>query len=80
METNEKRISNNIKSQIYKYGFSMGSLADKMGISRQALSRIINNPFKTNIKKLNIIATNIGCNIDDFFVPIEFTKSERKEL
>lgn len=80
METDEKRISNNIKSQIYRYGFSMGSLANKMGISRQALSRIINNPYRTNIKKLNVIADNIGCNIDDFFVAVEFTKSEGQEL
>ena len=79
METNEKQVSNNIKAQINKYGYKMGDIADRMGVSRQGLSPIINHPFRTNLKRLIRIADAIGCDIDDFFIPLEFTNSDRRK-
>lgn len=68
METNEKQVSNNIKAQIKKRGYLMSDIANKMGISRQSLSNTINHPFRSNLKRLVIIAEAIGCNIDEFFL------------
>lgn len=80
METNENQVSNNIKAQIKKYGLNNNKLADIMGLSRPTISQIVNHPFKANILKLNKLANNIGCNIDDFFVPLHLTNSEKEDL
>ena len=80
METNEKQVSNNIKAQIKKYGLNINKLADIMGVSRPTISQIVNHPFKTNLIKLNRLADSIGCNINDFFVPLHIANSDKEVL
>ena len=80
METNEKQVSNNIKSLIKKYGLNVNKLADIMGVSRPTISQMVNHPFKTNLIKLNNLANNIGCNLNDFFVPLHITNSDKEDL
>lgn len=70
METNEKQVSNNIKALIRKYGLTSYIVAERMNLSRATISSIINKPFKCNVNRLNDVANAIGCNIDEFFMPL----------
>lgn len=70
METNEKQVSNNIKALIKKYGLTSYIVADRMHLSRATISSIINRPFKYDVNRLNDVANAIGCNINEFFMPL----------
>ncbi len=70
METNEKQISNNIKAMLKRYGISREELADKLGITKRTLIKIVNHPNKYSINYLNEVASAIGCNINEFFLPL----------
>lgn len=76
METSEIQVSRNIKSIREKYGLTQEELASKLGISDRTYKQIENTPFNYSINKLNGIAKIIGCNLDEFFLPINITKSE----
>lgn len=76
METNELQITRNIKSCREKYGKTQEDIAKIMNISKQTYLKIENNPTTYSINKLNDVANAIGCNIDDFFLKHDFTKSE----
>ena len=47
-----------------------------MEITKQTYLKIENNPMNYSINKLNDVANAIGCNIDEFFLKNDFTKSE----
>ena len=70
METDEKQVSNNIKALLKRYDISREYLAKKLGITTRTLVRIINRPFKYSLEYLQLVADNIGCNINDFFMPL----------
>ena len=70
METNEKQISNNIKAQLKRHDMSREELSDKLGITKRTLIKIVNHPNKYSIDYLNKVADIIGCNINDFFMPL----------
>lgn len=70
METNEKQISNNIKAMLKRYGISREELAEKLGITTRTLIKVVNHPCKYPINYLNNVADIIGCNINDFFMPL----------
>jgi len=70
METNEKQISNNIKAQLKRHDMSREELSDKLGITKRTLIKIVNHPNKYSIDYLNKVANIIGCNINDFFMPL----------
>lgn len=70
METNEKQVSNNIKAMLKRYGISREELAEKLDISTRTLIKIVNHPFRYNVNYLNEVASVIGCNINDFFMPL----------
>lgn len=70
METNEKQVSNNIKAMLKRYDMSRDELSKRLGISKRTLITIVNQPFKYSINYLNEIANIIGCNINDFFMPL----------
>jgi len=46
-------MNNRIKDVIYEQGYSIKSLADKMGMTRENLSRIISNPSSPTLEKLS---------------------------
>lgn len=77
METNEKQVSNNIKAILKRYDISREELAEKLGITKRTLITIVNHPFRYKINYLNEIASLIGCNVNDFFMPLELTQSEK---
>ena len=70
METNEKQVSNNIKAQLKRHNIIMEDLAKMLGKTRRTIINVVNHPFKYNINYLNEIADAIGCNINDFFMPL----------
>lgn len=76
METNELQISRNIKSCREKRGKTQDDIANIMEITKQTYLKIENNPMNYSINKLNDVANAIGCNIDEFFLKNDFTKSE----
>lgn len=68
METNEKQISRNIKACRNRTGKSQKKIAEELNITKATYSNIENNPLRYSIKKLNAIAKNLHCNIDEFFL------------
>lgn len=70
METNEKRVSNNIKAMLKRYDVTQEELAGRLGITRRTIVNVVNHPFRYNIDYLNSIASAIGCSINDFFLAI----------
>lgn len=70
METNEKRVSNNIKAMLKRYDVTQEDLAGRLGITRRTIVNVVNHPFRYNIDYLNSIASAIGCSINDFFLVI----------
>ena len=68
METNEKRVSNNIKAMLKRYDVTQEDLAGRLGITRRTIVNVVNHPFRYNIDYLNSIASAIGCSINDFFL------------
>lgn len=70
METNEKQVSNNIKGVLKRYDITMEDLAKRLGIARRTVVVIVNNPFSYKLNYLIEVADAIGCNINDFFMPL----------
>ena len=61
-----------IKQAIKESGSSVGELAQKMGVSRQTISRQINGANIT-VETVQKIADAIGCDVTEFFSPAETT-------
>ncbi len=64
-----------IKGVIKAHNYTLIEVATKMGISKGAISQIVNG--SPNIKTLRTIADIIGCKVGDFFVD-EMTDSKEK--
>ena len=73
METNEEQVTRNIKACRTRHNFTQEELAKKMNVTKNTYINIENNPFSYDINKLNEVALAIECNIDEFFMPIQFT-------
>ena len=76
METSEEQVVRNIKAIQKRYGLNDSELALKIGVTERTYKNIKNHPFNYSINRLNEISNAIGCNIDEFFLPLTFTKSE----
>lgn len=70
METDEKQVSNNIKALLKRYDISREYLAKELKITTRTLVKVINHPFKYSLEYLQSVADIIGCNINDFFMPL----------
>lgn len=77
METNEEQVVRNIKAIQKRYGLIDADISSKLNITERTYTNIKNHPFSYSINKLNEIADVIGCNINEFFLPLQFTKSEK---
>lgn len=49
-------------------GKTLQAIGDEMGITRQAVSKMENNPTAMSVKNLMAFADAIGCKASDFFV------------
>lgn len=48
-------------------GMSLQAVGDAMGVSKQAVHQMENNPTGMSVKTLMSLANAIGCNVYDFF-------------
>lgn len=79
METNEMQVIRNIKAARERYGKTQEEVASMINVTSRTYKTIENHPFAHSIDRLNTIAKAIGCNLDEFFLPLQFTESEKAE-
>lgn len=62
---NFAQVGNNIFKMIMQRGMTQQNLADKLGISKQVMSKIIKGNKAINVAELAQIASILGCTTDD---------------
>ena len=62
-----------IKETLKKRGLTQNELADRLGINRVSLSRLLSDKNDMRISTIKKIADAIGCDIAEFFTPEETT-------
>ena len=60
-----------IKDILKQRGLTQNELADRLGINRVSLSRILSNKNDMRISTIKKIADAIGCDVAEFFAPAE---------
>lgn len=60
-----------IKETLKKRGLKQNDLADRLGINRVSLSRLLSDKNDMRISTIKKIADAIGCNVTEFFTPEE---------
>ena len=68
-------ISNNIKSYRVRAGLKQYEVAEKLGVSRVTYNDYEVNPQKLKIETLEKMANIFNCDIADFFIISNVTKS-----
>ena len=58
-----------IKETLKKRGLKQNELADRLGINRVSLSRLLSDKNDMRISTLKKIADAIGCDVAEFFTP-----------
>lgn len=58
-----------IKEVLKKRGLKQNELADRLGINRVSLSRILSDKNDMRISTIQKIADAIGCDLAEFFTP-----------
>jgi transcriptional regulator with XRE-family HTH domain len=67
----ENKIMEAVVREMNKKGISRTTLADKMGVTKSYVSKLLNNGSNVTIKKLLQIGEALGCNVDVSFLPRE---------
>ena len=60
-----------IKETLKKRGLKQNDLADRLGINRVSLSRLLSDKNDMRISTIKKIADAIGCDVTEFFTPEE---------
>lgn len=60
-----------IKETLKKRGIKQIDIADRLGINRVSLSRILSDKNDMRISTIKKIADAIGCDVSEFFTPAE---------
>ena len=60
-----------IKETLKKRGLKQNDLADRLGINRVSLSRLLSDKNDMRISTIKKIADAIGCDVSEFFAPAE---------
>ena len=60
-----------IKETLKQKGLTQNDLADRLGINRVSLSRILSNKNDMRVSTIRKIADAIGCDVAEFFAPAE---------
>ena len=58
-----------IKETLKKRGLTQNELADRLGINRVSLSRLLSDKNDMRISTIKKIADAIGCDVAEFFTP-----------
>ena len=60
-----------IKETLKKRGIKQNDLAERLGINRVSLSRLLSDKNDMRISTIKKIADAIGCDVSEFFTPAE---------
>lgn len=60
-----------IKDALKKRGIKQNDLAERLGINRVSLSRLLSDKNDMRISTIKKIADAIGCDVAEFFTPAE---------
>ena len=60
-----------IKEALKQRGLKQNDLADRLGINRVSLSRLLSDKNDMRISTIKKIADAIGCDVSEFFTPAE---------
>ena len=60
-----------IKETLKKRGLKQNELAERLGINRVSLSRLLSDKNDMRISTIKKIADAIGCDVSEFFTPAE---------
>lgn len=60
-----------IKETLKKRGLKQNDLADRLGINRVSLSRLLSDKNDMRISTIKKIADAIGCDVSEFFEPAD---------
>ena len=60
-----------IKETLKKRGLKQNDLADRLGINRVSLSRLLSDKNDMSVTTIKKIADAIGCDVAEFFSPAE---------
>ena len=60
-----------IKDTLKQRGLKQNDLADRLGINRVSLSRLLSDKNDRRISTIKKIADAIGCDVAEFFTPAE---------
>ena len=60
-----------IKETLKQKGLTQNDLADRLGINRVSLSRILSNKNDMRVSTIRKIADAIGCDVAEFFAPAD---------
>ena len=60
-----------IKETLKKRGIKQNDLADRLGINRVSLSRLLSDKNDMRFSTIKKIAEAIGCDVAEFFTPAE---------
>ena len=61
----------NIKDTLKQRGLKQNDLADRLGINRVSLSRLLSDKNDMRMSTIQKIADAIGCDVGEFFSPAE---------
>ena len=60
-----------IKEALKKRGIKQNDIADRLGINRVSLSRLLSDKNDMRLSTIKKIADAIGCDVAEFFTPAE---------
>ena len=60
-----------IKETLKQRGLTQNELAERLGINRVSLSRILSNKNDMRVSTIKKIADAIGCDVAEFFAPAQ---------
>ena len=63
-----------IKETLKKRGLKQNDLAERLGINRVSLSRLLSDKNDMRISTIKKIADAIGCDVTEFFTPAELAE------
>ena len=61
----------NIKDTLKQRGLKQNDLADRLGINRVSLCRLLSDKNDMRVSTMKKIADAIGCDVSEFFAPAE---------
>ncbi len=72
------RVAQNIAERRKSLGFTQATIAEKLHVENETISRIEHGRISLNIERLEQFAEILGCSPQDFFPPNELSQEDGK--